>query len=390
MINDIKVTHVVPTLHPRAGGPSRTVVQIVDALATQRPDSFQFSLLTQSYANEPSINSLCELVNRIDCKSDFKLSLILGYPLRRMLLKEIDNNKPCLIHSHGIWMAANYWSANIARNLCVPYIVQPRGMLEPWAMSKKSLKKKIAMGLFQRRDLALAKVIVATSREEYKNIRFLGFTNPIAVIPNGIEFHKLPIHDRPFEGGSKKLLFLSRVHPKKGLINLVKAWASVSTAGWCLQIAGPDEDGHLSEVMVEARHHGIQDRIEYLGEVDGDEKIAVYQNADIFVLPTFSENFGVVVAEALSYGLPVITTKGAPWADLPEYECGWWIDIGLEPLVGALREAMSLDDAERHAMGERGKTYVKRYDWKGIAQQTLEMYSWVLDQGPKPDFIYLD
>lgn len=119
-------------------------------------------------------------------------------------------------------------------------------------------------------------------------------------------------------------------------------------------------------------------------------KAALYREADLFVLPTFSENFGLVVAEALAYGLPVITTRGAPWADLETYGCGWWIETGMEPLVPALRAAMALSNAERRAMGERGRVYVRRYDWDVIAAETLALYRWVLGQGERPACVHVD
>ncbi|MCW4153903.1 glycosyltransferase [Halomonas sp. 18H] len=383
------VVHVVPTLNPQAGGPSRTVTQLADSLATS--GLLNVSLLTQQYTQDVSVASRCDWVERYVEPANSKLILYSGFPVRNGMSHIIKNNKPSIVHAHGLWLPANHWPVALARKFGIPYVMQPRGMLEPWAMEHKSWKKKVAMSFFQRRDLESAKMVVATSKEEYQNIRKLGFTNPIAVIPNGIEFHesKGEFKDTK-ENSNKNVLFLSRIHPKKGLINLVQAWATVKPREWRLQLAGPDEGGHLTQVMTEAKRYGIQDCIDYLGDVDGAEKAAVYQNADLFVLPTFSENFGVVVAEALSYGLPVITTKGAPWADLPEHRCGWWIDIGVEPLVTALCHAMTLSDAERYAMGERGKAYVKRYDWQDIAQQTEAMYAWVLGQGNKPDFIYLD
>ena len=105
------------------------------------------------------------------------------------------------------------------------------------------------------------------------------------------------------------------------------------------------------------------------------QKVAAYRHADLFVLPTFSENFGVVVAEALSHGLPVITTRGAPWADLETHGCGWWVDIGVEPLAEALREAMSLTDEERRAMGENGRRMVEaKYRWESVAQEMEKVY----------------
>ncbi len=251
------------------------------------------------------------------------------------------------------------------------------------------------MTLFQRRDLVSAKLFIATADMEYESIRALGLRQSVAVIPNGVLFS--PTAGLGKEAAAplpkmreRKALFLSRVHPKKGILNLVNAWAAVAPQGWRLQIAGPDEGGHLAEVMALARKLCIDHAVEYLGELAGEAKALAYLDADLFVLPTFSENFGVVVAEALAHGLPVITTRGAPWADLEIFECGWWIDIGVDPLVGVLREAIALGDNERRAMGARGREYVRRYDWADIARQTLDVYRWVLGQGAQPNCVRTD
>jgi glycosyltransferase involved in cell wall biosynthesis len=142
--------------------------------------------------------------------------------------------------------------------------------------------------------------------------------------------------------------------------------------------------------MALARRLKISESIEYVGEVDGKRKSEIYQDADLFVLPTLSENFGVVVTEALAHGVPVITTHGAPWADLEAERCGWWVSIGVEPLVAALRTATAMDDEERRAMGERGRTFVKRYDWSVIASQIGDVYCWLLGQGVKPASVHYD
>jgi glycosyltransferase involved in cell wall biosynthesis len=185
-------------------------------------------------------------------------------------------------------------------------------------------------------------------------------------------------------------LFLSRVHPKKGLLELVRAWAQVAPEGWRLEIAGPDEGGHWDEVARLVAELHLGDFVRYHGAVEGDRKTALFRRADLFVLPTFSENFGVVVAEALASGVPVITTRSAPWADLESHRCGWWIDVGVEPLAAALRAAMGLSDDERRAMGERGRHYVRRYDWDEIARQTLALYRWLLGHDDRPEFVRVD
>lgn len=318
--------------------------------------------------------------------------LRLGLPVRAELVRIARQIPPSLIHNNGLWQPANHWAASMARRFGIPLVVQPHGMLEPWALKEKALKKSLGMALFQRRDLETAKVLVATSADEYRNLRRLGLTQPVAIIPNGIDLAAAegPKVERARTAGERTVLFLSRVHKKKGLANLVQAWAQVRPTGWRLQIAGPDEGGHLAEVMRAAQAVGVAGSIDYLGEVNGARKTEVYHNADLFVLPTFSENFGVVVAEALSHGLPVITTRGAPWADLETNGCGWWVDIGVEPLATALRQAMALNDDERRDMGERGRAYVQRYNWADIARQMADVYRWVLGQGARPDCVQLD
>ncbi|MBF7730499.1 glycosyltransferase [Pseudomonas sp. N040] len=380
--------HVVASIDPKAGGPSRTVVQLTDALADDA--AIGITLLSQGLAGDMAVASSCPRVDRRICESRSRVALRTGLPLRKELLHLCMHNPPSLIHSHGLWLPVNHWASRAARQLGIPLIIHPRGMLEPWAINHKSWKKKLAMAVFQRRDLDSAAVLMATSEDEYQNFRSLGLELPVAVIPNGIQLHIPAATEAKPPVRVRKALFLSRVHQKKGLLNLVQAWATLQPQGWRLQIAGPDEGGHLAEVMAAARKAGIETAIDYLGEVDGAEKAAIYHAADLFVLPTFSENFGVVVAEALAHGLPVITTQGAPWAELVTHGCGWWVAIGVEPLEVALRQALALSDEQRVAMGERGKAYVQRYDWVDIAQQTAAVYRWLLGQQTKPDNVRLD
>lgn len=141
--------------------------------------------------------------------------------------------------------------------------------------------------------------------------------------------------------------------------------------------------------MSRVQRVAIAESVEYVGEADGWRKSKVYLDADVFALPTVSENFGVVVAEALAHSLRVITTRGAPWAELEARRRGWWIDIGVEPLVDALRTALALGAEERRAMGERGRQYVRRHDGSAIAQDTVAVYSWILGQGPRPECVAL-
>jgi len=264
-------------------------------------------------------------------------------------------------------------------------------MLEPWALSYRRWKKAPVWWLWERRVISSAAVLHATAETEAANIRRLGIKNPIAVIPNGVD-----IPDRGRRGGGsgqpdRTVLFLSRIHPIKGLLNLVRAWALVRPAGWHLVIAGPDEGRHEQEVRRAVRQAGVEESVVFRGPVYGDAKWELLRSADVFVLPSYSENFGVAVAEALACGVPVITTQATPWNVLSQYQCGWWVPVGVEPLAGALREAIGMSDAERRAMGERGRRLVEeKFSWPKIAREMKEVYEWVLGGGPKPGCVWTD
>jgi glycosyltransferase involved in cell wall biosynthesis len=238
-----------------------------------------------------------------------------------------------------------------------------------------------------------AALIHATAEEEAANLRRLGLRQPIAVIPNAVE---LPTADELSADSSRSkstrtALFLSRVHPKKGLLNLIKAWHSLRPTNWELIIAGPEERGHRHEIERTIQRFGLEASIRFTGPAYGRDKAELFKRADLFILPTFSENFGIVIAEALSWGLPVITTKGTPWRMLEREGCGWWIDIGAESLGEALHQATALSDGERQAMGVRGRALVQReYTWPRIAQQMLTVYRWMIRGGPQPDCVRLD
>lgn len=390
MKTELSVLQTIANLHPAGGGPTRTVTHLTDALAAV-PD-VSVTLLCQSQTGAPVFAAANARVVRRVLTSDSALAFKTGIHLQRALATWEIGARPDVIHDNGLWLSINHWVACAARNWNTPLIIQPHGMLMPWALNHKAWKKRISMALYQRRNLATAKVLLATAQVEYENLRALGFRNPIAVIPNGVHFPATSkkISLSRLTNQPRRVLFLSRISPTKGLLNLINAWAQICSDGWRLQIAGPDEIGHLAEVLARAQQVGVADSIEYVGVVDGNAKSQLYHNADLFVLPTFTENFGVVVAEALAHGLPVITTRGAPWQDLATYKCGWWIDIGIAPLVAALREGMALSDAERQTIGANGMEYVSRYDWNGIAAQTLDVYRWVLGQGPKPDCVSMD
>lgn len=385
------VDQIIPSLNPTSGGPTRTVIHLCESIANTH--KAQVRLITQAETSSAiSLPNVFAVEARI-VESASKIKLSLGLSGRQALSRALSNRKSDVSHLNGIWHPLNHWASVAARRYGIPLIIQPHGMLEPWALDHRALKKRLALALYQQRDLKTATLLVATAEQEAEHFRHFGLNQPIAVIPNGVDLQSATIYkNKPKidDDGLRRALFLSRIHPIKGLLNLLDAWAALAPLDWLLQIAGPDEGGHLAEVQAKAKQLGISGHVQYLGEFDDEAKWSVYQNADLFVLPTFSENFGVVVAEALAAGLPVITTFGAPWHDLTTHECGWWVAPTVEGLKEALSDAFASSPDRLHAMGERGRTYVQRYDWTRIAADMLDVYSWVLGKGSRPACVRLD
>jgi glycosyltransferase involved in cell wall biosynthesis len=223
---------------------------------------------------------------------------------------------------------------------------------------------------------------------EAEHFRTFGLRQPIAIVPNGVDTPPLQAF-RPAADVSRRLLFLSRIHPKKGLPYLIRAWAALEPLypNWELVIAGPDEAGHAREMLNLANSLKLQN-IQWIGSVHGEEKKALYRGSDLFVLPTHAENFGLVVAEALAHGVPVVTTRNAPWAGLRDNRCGWWVELAHDSLFAALREAMALPAEERHFMGARGHAWMARdFGWDSIARQMLGVYRWVVGGSDQPECI---
>ena len=313
----------------------------------------------------------------------------LAMPFRKLLKNVISEHRPSLIHHHGIWHPASHCSAKLAQQFKVPLLLHTRGMLEPWALDYRASKKQLAMWLYQRSDLEAVRLFFATAHAEMESLRRLGLKQPIAIIPNGVDLPALSQKETSDEqvtpqGSPRNAVFMSRIHPKKGVLNLVEAWAHIRPKNWRLLVAGPDEGAHLAVVTRRVRELGIEDAVEFLGEVEGEIKSELLKSADLFILPSFSENFGVVVAEALAYGVPVITTRGTPWEGLLHHGCGWWIDPTLSALTKAMKEALDMDPDRLRSMGENGRAYAAEFNWEQIIEQTATVYRWILGSGPRP------
>lgn len=293
-----------------------------------------------------------------------------------------------VIHLHGTWSPHLFFACMWGLSKGSKVIVSPHGCLEPWALAHKKLKKRLALFLYQKWIFKSASLIFATAMQEMNSIRSLGIETPVAVLPIGVDLPELQLRN---SDGVNRLLFLSRIHPIKGIGNLVAAWEKIRRPNWRLIIAGPDEDGHLLKIVEQVKALGLEEDFEFPGMLTGKAKEDMFAKSKIFVLPTYSENFGIVVAEALAHELPVITTTGTPWEILLEFGCGWWVAPTVDEIARAITLAIDLSDAELGEMGKKGRRLVgERFSWDSIGISAVAAYEWVLERtNQRPNFIYL-
>lgn len=298
----------------------------------------------------------------------------------------------------SIWMgnsrATNRWRSKSKK----PTVVSVAGALEEYALRRSVWKKRLAMWAYEWRNLSAASCLHATAASEVQSIRNCGLHNPVALIPLGVpatwlgmageaqRFRQkmgLPI-------GKRILLFLSRIHPKKGLDLLFEVMAIIKPElrNTLLVVAGTDDGGYTNALVALARQLQIEESIRFVGPLFGADKRDAFAAADVFVLPSHSENFGIVVPEALGAGVPVLTTRGTPWSEIVDRRCGWCVDVSVNALRDALLDAMSRRKTELAEMGARGKLLVtERYTWRTAAQSFVILYEWLLGHGERPAFV---
>lgn len=297
---------------------------------------------------------------------------------------KLQNKDWDIIHIHGLWLYRHV--TKWAKNIEIPIIWSTHGMTSPWSLQHKWWKKLPAWILYQKRDLKNAAVIHCTTELEVNWNKQLGFEKCF-IAPLGT--NETSCKSQNEQTKTKKiLLYVGRIHPVKGLINLIQAWGELfsnksiiknGTEKWKLRIVGPDEAGHEAILKALVTDLGLHESVEFPGPKFGNELSAEYESCDCLTLPSFSENFGATVVDALAHGKPCIASKFTPWKELQDRGCGWWVSNEPSELAKTIREMMSVGDLKRHKMGANGITLVEeKYTWDAVTKRMIDAYQSII------------
>jgi glycosyltransferase involved in cell wall biosynthesis len=380
----MRILHVVPTYLPatRYGGPIYSVHGLCKALVLL---GHEVSVFTTNVDGDK--NSDVPLGQPVDIDG-VKVWYFPSKRLRRiywspMMKNALEKHIPDfdILHLHSIFLWPTWAAARSARRMGKPYIIAPRGMLVKELVARKSrFAKNLWISLIERRNLEHAAAIHVTTENERKEIEKFGFAlPPVFTVPNGVDVEELRRQPRRISPSIESiihkpyLLFLGRINWKKGLDRLIPALAHVPDIS--LVIAGNDEENYKPEIEALAASHGVSDRLIFTGPVYGHDKAALLQNATALVLPSYSENFGNVVLEAMAVGCPVAVTPEVGVADLVQTSGAGLVINGAPETLGKGLQYMVSKPQELKKMGERGSQMLEEhFRWSSAGAHMVEMY----------------
>lgn len=363
------ILHYIPSIDRSSGG----VGGYLQVLSHDLGKHVELHVVTHHSADE------LEIENAHIHYIDGRLSHL--FLAKRQFCALLGAIKPHVVHVNSCWEVLCSYTVFWAKAMGCPVVISPHGMLEPWVIKKNYLKKKLpALCLYQKRSLRMADSLIATAEAEKENLLKLGYNRRVDVVRTGIIVDD--IRKKDAWRHCNTLLFLALLRPNKGADLLIRAVGKLKAelVGYRVLIAGSGDPAYEDSLKRLAADLGLGEMVVFTGAVYDEEKWKLYCEADVFVLPTLHENFGIVMAEALACGTPVITTKGAPWEELVSKHCGWWIERDVDSLVAAIRSFLSLSEEELERMGRNGRKLVEeKYSSKRMAEEMLSLYQRILN-----------
>lgn len=394
----MKIAFISENLDVSFGGPAHSIPKLAAGLL-KHVDQLKIFIVKKKYA--PLKNVLLDKlkldyqVYNADLGSKFDYCPKFG----KSLIYFLEEDEGAIVHINSLWRWAPYKALKVAQSMKRKSVFSPRGMLLEAALSKQRFLKLIVWRLFFKQLVQKVDCIHVTSQAEAFALRNMGLTAPIAVIAHGIDSYRtvtlqqkrLAKQKLDLKADREYILFLSRIIEHKGLHLLIEAFANItdeSIKNFDILIAGDFEDSQyksLIENMIIDRK--LTNRIKFFGEVFGATKNDIFCAASFFVLPSRSENFGIVIGEALSYGLPVITTQETPWSVLSEKSIGAWIPREVKQIEKQIKKFCSMSLQEYESLQPTICNTIANYSWEKTSKEMFELYSWLGDRKITPDFI---
>jgi glycosyltransferase involved in cell wall biosynthesis len=389
----MKILMVVPALGEVYGGPSKSVLELTDAIGKQ---GVSVDIITTNANGYKSLDVplFSWIINGNYRIQYFPYWNFLDYKftwsLTSWLFQNVTNYD--LVHTNAIFsypVLPAYWSCQMAK---IPYIVTPRGMLEPWALAYKIWKKKLYFNWLEKPALQKASAIQMLASTEAEGIKNLDLKPPLVIVPNGIhreDFASLPdpeifYHQFPETKNKRLIIFLGRIDPKKGLDLLAPAFAQAyqKFPDTHLIIAGPDNTGFLPTAQSYFIKAGCSHAVTFTGMLTGNIKYAALAAATIYVAPSYSEGFSMSVLEGMAAGLPCVITTGCNFPEAGEAEVAIIVNIDVGSIAKAIIQLLE-DDQQAKNMGYRARQFVlDNYTWDKIALKMVSVYENII-QGNK-------
>lgn len=382
----MKVLQTIPRFTAKSSGPATCTFNLIRAMR-ENGDDVRLMALASGNEMKDIDGSTLDWVDFLP--NDARTPLFLSENFKNAL-KESHYD---LYHCNGLWMGANHNTCKVAREKRSKYVLSPHGMLYPNALHLNYWKKWPLLKLWFNKDIHSATCLHATCNQEAKHCRTFGYKGPIAVIPNPVvmpEYAQLAT-SKPLVNGRKQIGFLGRLHPIKKIEQILYALALLTKEEQdqlSLQIMGKYDDKYEQWLKDEVKRLHLEDCVEFVGFVSGEDKYSRLQKLWGLFVPSESENFGMIVPEALICGTPVYASLGTPWEELPQYHCGWWEENTPENIARIIKGIVMMRESDCLSMGKRGRELIEtRYRADIVATMMSQLYHWILDGGQKPSFI---